>query len=65
MDNQTPNKKEKFIMYVCLTCKTADDVWYDTKGDNMDEEIYHCLKCGYYFSVAVENSNYREVMIER
>ncbi len=43
--------KEIIIMFVCPTCKVADNVWYDTKGDSLDEDIYHCLKCGYYFMV--------------
>jgi len=44
--------KEKFLIFVCPTCKTAKDVWYDTKGDSCDEDIYHCLKCRYYFTVS-------------
>lgn len=44
--------KEKFIMFKCLTCNVAKDVWYDTKGDTCDEDIYHCLKCSNYFMVS-------------
>lgn len=44
--------KEKFLMFICPTCKTAEDVWYDTKGDTCDEDIYHCFKCSYYFTVS-------------
>ncbi len=58
-------KKESFLMYICLTCKTAEDVWYDTKGDNLDEEIYHCFKCGYYFSVSESYPRHGEALIER
>lgn len=39
-------------MFICPTCKTAKDVWYDTKGDTCDDDIYHCLKCKYYFAVS-------------
>lgn len=39
-------------MFVCPTRKTAKDVWYDTKGDSLDEDIYRCLKCVYYFTVS-------------
>jgi len=39
-------------MFVCPTCKTAKDVWYDTKGDTCDEDIYFCQKCGFYFAVS-------------
>lgn len=39
-------------MFKCLTCKTAKDVWYDTKGDTCDEDIYHCWNCNRYFLVS-------------
>lgn len=44
--------KEKFLMFKCPICKIADDVWYDTKGDSVDQDIYHCWKCGHYFAVS-------------
>lgn len=44
--------KEKFMMFVCPACKTAKDVWYDSKGDTCDQDIYHCLKCANYFIVS-------------
>jgi len=43
--------KEKFMTFKCSTCKTAKDVWYDTHGDTCDKDIYHCMKCTYYFTV--------------
>lgn len=39
-------------MFKCPTCKTAKDVWYDSKGGYCHEEIYVCTKCGYYFIVS-------------
>ena len=44
--------KGKFAMFICPTCKVAKDVWYDTKGDTCDEDIYHCSKCANYFVVS-------------
>lgn len=39
-------------MYVCPTCKVAEGVCYDTKGDSLDEDMYFCNKCGFYFTVS-------------
>ena len=44
--------REKVMMFVCPTCKVADGVCYDTKGDSLDEDIYSCSKCGFYFVVS-------------
>lgn len=43
---------EKFLMYICPTCKVADGVCYNTKGDSLDEDIYSCEKCGFCFVVS-------------
>jgi len=39
-------------MFKCPTCKTAKDVWYDTKGCYRQEDIYTCQKCGYSFVIS-------------
>jgi hypothetical protein len=44
--------KEKIMEFICLTCKTAKDVCYDAKGDSLDEDIYFCSKCKFYFVVS-------------
>lgn len=46
------DRKERFMMFKCPTCKTAKDVWYDTKGGYCNDDIYTCLKCGYSFIVS-------------
>ena len=45
-------EKYKFEMFKCPTCKTARDVWYDTKGGYCHEDIYTCQKCGNSFLVS-------------
>lgn len=44
-------QREKIMMYVCPTCKVAEGVRFDTKGDSLDNDIYTCEKCGYSFVV--------------
>lgn len=48
----TTIKKEKILEFICPTCKTAKNVCYDTKGDSLNEDIYFCGKCGFYFAVS-------------
>lgn len=45
-------EKYKFEMFKCPTCKTARDVWYDTKGGYCHEDIYTCQKCSNSFLVS-------------
>lgn len=45
-------KESKIMEFICPTCKVADSVCYDTKGDSLDEDIYFCSKCGFYFAVS-------------
>jgi len=51
-ERQSKIKKEEFLMFKCPTCKTAKNVWYDTKGDYCHEDIYTCKKCGNSFLVS-------------
>lgn len=44
--------KENFLMFKCGVCDSANDVWFDGKGEFCSEDIYHCLKCGSYFMVS-------------